>query len=118
MSSHFSTSMTWLACVFLPHASIDAWPLANSPPIHALVLNAGYQERFTLSKTADGFDTTFQVNYPSHFLLTQLLLSRLDKINGCVLTIDSLMHEYASAKTLYHLLDTFPMSQTNTTYAT
>lgn len=83
-------------------------------PIRALVLNAGYQEHFTLSKTADGFDMTFQVNYLGHFLLTQLLLPSLDKINGRVLTIGSCMHEYVSAKTLYSLPDTFPTSQTRT----
>ncbi|KXJ94935.1 hypothetical protein Micbo1qcDRAFT_230323 [Microdochium bolleyi] len=63
------------------------------PPIRALVLNAGYQEHFTLTKTADGFDMTFQVCYLGHFLLTQLLLPSLDRLNGRILTIGSWMHD-------------------------
>lgn len=50
--------------------------LETKQPLHVLVNNAG----LILGKrsvTKDGFETTFQVNYLSHFLLTYLLLNRI-----------------------------------------
>jgi NAD(P)-dependent dehydrogenase (short-subunit alcohol dehydrogenase family) len=44
--------------------------------LHVLVNNAGLV-RLKRSVTADGFEMTFQVNYLSHFLLTNLLLDLL-----------------------------------------
>jgi NAD(P)-dependent dehydrogenase (short-subunit alcohol dehydrogenase family) len=44
--------------------------------LHVLVNNAGLV-RLTRSVTVDGLETTFQVNYLSHFLLTRLLLDLL-----------------------------------------
>ena len=46
--------------------------------LHVLVNNAG-GVRVMRSATADGFETTFQVDYLSHFLLTNLLLELLRK---------------------------------------
>lgn len=46
--------------------------------LHVLVNNAGVA-RVRRSMTPDGFETTFQVNYLSHFLLTNLLLGLLKK---------------------------------------
>ncbi len=46
-------------------------------PLHAIVCNAGLQVVHGLSKTSDGFETTFAVNHLGHFLLVNLLLSRL-----------------------------------------
>ena len=46
--------------------------------LHVLVNNAG-AVRMRRSVTADGFETTFQVDYLSHFLLTNLLLELLKK---------------------------------------
>ena len=46
-------------------------------PLHAIVCNAGLQVVHGLSKTTDGFETTFAVNHLGHFLLVNLLLSRL-----------------------------------------
>jgi NAD(P)-dependent dehydrogenase (short-subunit alcohol dehydrogenase family) len=45
--------------------------------LHVLVNNAGLV-RLRRSVTVDGFETTFQVNYLSHFLLTNLLLGVLE----------------------------------------
>jgi light-dependent protochlorophyllide reductase len=44
-----------------------------------LVCNAGLQVRTGPNFTADGFETSFGVNHLGHFLLTNLLLSRLAK---------------------------------------
>jgi len=52
--------------------------LEKHDSLHVLVNNAG---RVTMkrSMTADGFETTFQVDYLSHFLLTNLLLGVLER---------------------------------------
>lgn len=48
--------------------------LCQEPHLHLLVNNAGVSAGGT---TEDGFSLTFQVNHLGHFLLTQLLLERL-----------------------------------------
>jgi NAD(P)-dependent dehydrogenase (short-subunit alcohol dehydrogenase family) len=50
----------------------------NHDSLHVLLNNAGVA-RPLRSLTIDGFETTFQVNYLSHFLLTNLLLTILEK---------------------------------------
>jgi NAD(P)-dependent dehydrogenase (short-subunit alcohol dehydrogenase family) len=52
--------------------------LEDHDSLHVLVNNAG-GVRVMRSVTADGFETTFQVDYLSHFLLTNLLLEVLEK---------------------------------------
>ncbi|KIH86659.1 hypothetical protein SPBR_08513 [Sporothrix brasiliensis 5110] len=64
------------------------------PPIRALIWNAGFQEQSTQTFTEDGFDTTFQANYLSHWLLTVLLLGSMDKDHGRVVVVGSWSHEY------------------------
>lgn len=44
------------------------------PPLYGLVCNAGVQAGTTLTKTADGFESTFGVNHLGHFLLVNELL--------------------------------------------
>ena len=51
----------------------DALPDA---PVNVLAMNAGINAR-RLETTEDGFDRTFQANFLSHFLMFQLLQSRL-----------------------------------------
>ncbi|KAK8018641.1 hypothetical protein PG991_007831 [Apiospora marii] len=63
------------------------------PPIRALVLNAGWQEYTTQTRTGDGFDQAFQANYLSHFLLTLLLLQSLDRQRGRVVVLGSWSHD-------------------------
>jgi NAD(P)-dependent dehydrogenase (short-subunit alcohol dehydrogenase family) len=60
--------------------------------LHVLVNNAGLVKvRRTL--TVDGFETTFQVNYLSHFLLTNLLLGVLRKgAPSRIVNVSSLAH--------------------------
>ncbi|KAI1770958.1 putative short-chain dehydrogenase [Hypoxylon cercidicola] len=62
------------------------------PPIHAIILNAGHQEFGTQTWTADGLDTTFTVNYLSHWLLALLLLRSIDRETGRVVWISSWSH--------------------------
>ncbi|ERT03126.1 hypothetical protein HMPREF1624_01431 [Sporothrix schenckii ATCC 58251] len=65
------------------------------PPIRALIWNAGFQEQSTQTFTEDGYDTTFQANYLSHWLLTVLLLGSMDKENGRVVVVGSWSHDTA-----------------------
>jgi light-dependent protochlorophyllide reductase len=46
-------------------------------PLRALVCNAGLQVTQGLQSSAEGFELTFAVNHLGHFLLTNLLLTRL-----------------------------------------
>ncbi|MEM6410037.1 MAG: SDR family NAD(P)-dependent oxidoreductase [Pseudomonadota bacterium] len=59
--------------------------------IHLLAMNAGMQTR-TLAKTADGFETTFQTNYLSHFLMFDLLKDQLAP-NALIVTTGSGTHD-------------------------
>jgi len=52
--------------------------LEKHDSLHVLINNAG-GVNVLRSVTADGFETTFQVDYLSHFLLTNLLLEALEK---------------------------------------
>lgn len=54
--------------------------------INVLVLNAGISMPNILSRTVDGFETTFAVNYLSHFLLIQMLLPCMEKRSTIILT--------------------------------
>ena len=47
------------------------------PPVHGVVCNAGVQVVSGMTRTDDGFETTFGVNHLGHFLLVNLLLARL-----------------------------------------
>ena len=49
---------------------------ARDVPLRALVCNAGLQMT-SLHRSADGFETTFAVNHLGHFLLANLLVTRL-----------------------------------------
>jgi NAD(P)-dependent dehydrogenase (short-subunit alcohol dehydrogenase family) len=63
------------------------------PRIHAIILNAGYEEFVEQSWTEDGFDTAFAANYLGHWLLTLLLLQSMDPEVGRVLWISSWSHK-------------------------
>jgi light-dependent protochlorophyllide reductase len=63
-------------------ASIRAFAAAYAeridlPPLTALVCNAGTQVVSGLSRTTDGFETTFGVNHLGHFLLANLMLRQM-----------------------------------------
>ena len=63
--------------------------------LDVLINNAGIflSER---TQTEDGFETTYQVNYLSHFLLTQLLLEPLERAaQGRIINLSSSVHTMA-----------------------
>ena len=65
--------------------------------IDVLVNNAGVIFQPSNLLTVDGFETHLQVNYLSHFLLTQLLLPQLLRSeNGRVVNVSA--HAHAAAK--------------------
>jgi len=60
--------------------------------LHVLVNNAGVA-RVRRSTTVDGFETTFQVDYLSHYLLTNLLLQSLKKsAPSRIINVSSVSH--------------------------
>ncbi|KAF2005113.1 NAD(P)-binding protein [Amniculicola lignicola CBS 123094] len=62
------------------------------PRIHAIVLNAGYEEFERQTWTAEGLDMAFATNYLGHWLLTMLLLQSMDHEVGRVVWISSWSH--------------------------
>ena len=72
-----------------------------------LVNNAGLGGSYRLSK--DGYETAFQVNYLSHFLLTLLLMEKLKKsAPSRIVNVSSLAHESNGVKLQ---LDDFVLSK-------
>lgn len=63
------------------------------PRIHALVLNAGFEEFTSDTHTADGFDMAFAANYLGHWLMTVLLLESMDRERGRVVWLSSWVHK-------------------------
>jgi NAD(P)-dependent dehydrogenase (short-subunit alcohol dehydrogenase family) len=67
-------------------ASVRAFAATlKDTPVDALVLNAGVQMT-DISKTVDGFETTFAVNHLAHYLLARLLLPQVVQAGRIVLT--------------------------------
>jgi NAD(P)-dependent dehydrogenase (short-subunit alcohol dehydrogenase family) len=56
---------------------VAALPTLNTPPLHALICNAGIQYVQGVEYTEDGIELTFGVNHLGHFALTQGLLPHL-----------------------------------------
>ncbi|HEY6282965.1 MAG TPA: SDR family oxidoreductase, partial [Nitrososphaerales archaeon] len=64
----------------------------NHDSLHILLNNAGVARPFR-SLTIDGFEITFQVNYLSHFLLTNTLLPMLKKsAPSRIISVSSVAH--------------------------
>lgn len=63
--------------------------------IDVLINNAGvYMKQKTI--TIDGYESTFQINHLSHFLLTNLLLPQIIKSNdGRIINVSSIAHNNA-----------------------
>ena len=73
---------------------VDDFKKLNGLSLGAMVCNAGLQEVGKPSRTQDGFETTFGVNYLGHFFLTQLLLSVLEP-SGRIILVSSGTHDPA-----------------------
>lgn len=67
------------------------------PKIDLLINNAGGIMK-SITKTKDGFEQTFQVNYLSQFLLTNLLMDRLIDSKGGIINTASAANYSASLK--------------------
>ncbi|ANY07974.1 oxidoreductase [Pseudonocardia sp. HH130630-07] len=68
--------------------SVREFAAATTDPVDVLVNNAGLMA-VPHSRTADGFETQFGVNFLGHFALTGLLA---DRITDRVVTLSSVMH--------------------------
>ncbi|KAG5312077.1 RDH12 dehydrogenase, partial [Acromyrmex insinuator] len=70
--------------------------LTNEAAIHILVNNAGVAA-YPNKKTEDGNQTTLQVNHLGHFLLTLLLLPKMQKSspNCRIINVSSILHIFA-----------------------
>lgn len=64
------------------------------PPIRALILNASYNDMGKENYTEGGFESTFQINYLSQWLLTLKLLGCMDRENGRIVVVGSACHKY------------------------
>ncbi|KYQ58958.1 Retinol dehydrogenase 11 [Trachymyrmex zeteki] len=71
--------------------------LMNEAAIHILINNAGVATYPCYEKTEDGNETTLQVNHLGHFLLTLLLLPKMQKSssNCRIVNVSSLAHLFA-----------------------
>ena len=65
---------------------------AGYPPLHGLICNAGIALGDEITTTADGIETTFQVNCLSHYLLVNLLFPYLRKPGRRLLFVSSELH--------------------------
>lgn len=67
------------------------------PPLHGLILNAGgiNMKAKSLEFTKDGFEHIFQLNFLGHFLLTSLLIGKMDAASRVVF-VSSDLHDPAA----------------------
>jgi NAD(P)-dependent dehydrogenase (short-subunit alcohol dehydrogenase family) len=63
--------------------------------LDVLVNNAGVMAIKDYTKSADGFEMNFASNHLGHFLLTNLLMSKILAANGVAINISSTGHELA-----------------------
>jgi NAD(P)-dependent dehydrogenase (short-subunit alcohol dehydrogenase family) len=75
-------------------AFVDAFRRAGLPPLSAIVCNAGGQNVGAPTRTREGFEETFGVNYLGHYLLTRLLLADLQP-GGRIVFVSSGTHDPA-----------------------
>jgi NAD(P)-dependent dehydrogenase (short-subunit alcohol dehydrogenase family) len=68
-------------------AAADIRKITNE--IHGLINNAGIMAPKDFSKSKDGIESQFAANHIGHFLLTNLLVSELEKGKGVVTNVSS-----------------------------
>jgi retinol dehydrogenase 12 len=67
--------------------------LTNESTIDILINNAGVATQKSNGKTKDGIQTTLQVNYLGHFILTLLLLPKMKSSSNCrIINVSSIAH--------------------------
>ena len=71
--------------------------IGKGTKIDVLVNNAGVMAVPTKQLTKDGYERTFQTNHLGHFVLTSLLLPRL-QFNARVINVSSMAYQFAGAK--------------------
>ena len=92
--------------------------LALKMPLHVLINNAGVM-MCNRELVENGLERVFTVNHLSHFLLTNLLLSELEKTNGRIINVASAMHKLLNyfdfdnvmAERSYSLFGTYAQSK-------
>ena len=67
-------------------ASVRSFAARIQGPIDVLALNAGGQRPGVVSRTADGFETTFAINHLAHYLLLRLLMPKMAPAARVVIT--------------------------------
>ncbi|TET80049.1 MAG: SDR family oxidoreductase [Candidatus Heimdallarchaeota archaeon] len=79
--------------------------LMNYSSLHVLINNAGVFSR-KRTKSNDGYETTFAINYLAHFYLTKLLLPLLKRSSPSrIVNLSSDMHKYFKMKLKDPLLE-------------
>ncbi|MEO6820465.1 MAG: SDR family NAD(P)-dependent oxidoreductase [Ginsengibacter sp.] len=73
------------------HDFVDSFIKSDTPPLHGIICNAGVSLGDKITTTANGIETTFQVNCLGHFLLVRLLLPYL-QTNSRILFVSSELH--------------------------
>jgi NAD(P)-dependent dehydrogenase (short-subunit alcohol dehydrogenase family) len=83
-----------LASLASVRAFYDTFSHADLPPLRGVVCNAGVSASGVpgAPRTADGFEAVFAVNHLGHFLLTNLLLTRMGD-HGRVVFVTSDLHD-------------------------
>ncbi|MCL2782832.1 MAG: SDR family NAD(P)-dependent oxidoreductase [Propionibacteriaceae bacterium] len=69
----------------------NAFDAADLPPLYSLVCNAGFNRSGAFDYTKDGYESIFGVCYLGHFLLANLMLSRMAD-HGRLVFVSSDMH--------------------------
>lgn len=73
------------------HEFVSSFLEGGYPPLQGIICNAGISKSDEITTTADGIETTFQVNCLGHFLLVNLLLPHL-KEPSRILFVSSELH--------------------------
>jgi len=73
----------------------DTFDAANLPPLYSLVCNAGFNKAGKIEYTQDGYESIFGVCYLGHFLLANLMLSRMVD-HGRLALVSSDLHRAGS----------------------
>jgi NAD(P)-dependent dehydrogenase (short-subunit alcohol dehydrogenase family) len=80
------------------HSFVRLFRERQFPPLVGIVCNAGGQNVAALTKTDEGYETTFAVNHLGHYLLTRLLLP--DLADGArIIFVSSGTHDPGCVKT-------------------